>query len=71
MEPFYIRQTAERMTPDDQRAWFQKCADEAKSEGGRHARFSVSHDGQLSLVEAWKERRVPEEGKPRWQISAV
>lgn len=56
-DPFYIRQTAEPMEPDKQRAWFQACADEAKAAGATWCRFSVHpQDARILLVEGWKHR---------------
>ena len=71
-EPFYIRQTAEPMTQDQRRDWFQTCAQEAKAEGAQHARFTI-HPAfpSLCLVEAWKERVVADEGEPRWAIRSA
>lgn len=71
MEPFYVRQTANPEDLAERREWFRKCTEESKSEGAQHARFSMSPDGSLILTEAWKERRVPDEGAPRFSYAAV
>jgi hypothetical protein len=71
MEPLYIRQTAEPMDKDARLAWFKKCADEAKKEGARLARFTVYDDGKILLIEAWhgSALEVGDQGKPRWQLT--
>lgn len=71
MEPFYIRQQGEPKTPDERMAWFKMCAAEAKAEGAQLCRFTAHpSDSNLLLVECWKEFRVPDQGEPRWAMTA-
>lgn len=68
MEPFYIRQTAQRMTAKQRNAWVQRCILEAEAHGALLCRFSSHpHDKDILLVEAWKQC-VEDKGQPRWQL---
>lgn len=76
LEPFYVRQTFERMTPEEAQSWAVACFDEARSEGAHHARVTAMSCGPGLLVEAWKEttrevcfEKGPREGEPRWQLA--
>ena len=65
-EPFYIRETAEPMTVDQQRQWFRAAAAEAQAEGGTFPRFSIHpRDARRLLIEVWKVR-PSDQGKQRW-----
>lgn len=72
MEPFYIRQTAEPLTPMQRDAWAAECASDAIRKGAKLCRFTVSSDGSMALVEAWLERAfaVGDQGEPRWSLRA-
>lgn len=69
MEPDYLAQTAEPMTPDERREWFRSRAREAGAQGCVHGRMSVddAENPTMALVEAWKVR-PSDEGEPRWQM---
>ncbi len=70
MEPFYVRQ-ARVYNEAEQTSWFQECIREARAEGAQLGRFSIhpDHTG-LVLVEAWREKIVPDQGPVRWQMKA-
>lgn len=69
-EPFYIRQSGETRTFEEQMQWFKQCAEEAKSEGAQLCRFSRHPDDvNLLLVEGWRERVVPDQGPIRWSLT--
>lgn len=73
IDPFYVRQVLASEVEGDVIDWLTLAAAEAKAEGAKHARFSVSDDGSLFLVEAWREpasevMKHGGEGAPRWHI---
>lgn len=71
-EPFYIAQTAEKMTGDERYSWFARRTAEAKHEGAKWCRMSVDDADRptMCLFEAWRERPA-DEGEPRWQFTHV
>lgn len=72
MEPFYIRQTAEPMSPVDRNDWASRCMDEARDQGAKLCRFSIhQRHPNLFLVEAWNApaHEVGDQGEPRWQLT--
>lgn len=70
-EPFYIRETMEPMTPEQQRQWFADAAAEAKVEGGTWPRYTVHpRDARRLLIEVWKVR-PHNEGAPRFSEQAT
>ena len=73
MEPFYIAQTAEPRTSQECMAWFEAQRTEANAEGGRFYRFTIATPfggGCMALMEGWREKHVPDQGEPRWQLTA-
>lgn len=73
-EPFYVRQYGDirNLNRDDLHAWLDQCRDEAKVEGAKSIRFSVDDPlaPTMAIVEAWKEKRVKDQGAIRWQLTA-
>lgn len=68
MEPDFIAQCGEPMTPEERMSWLKKRANEANAKGATFHRASI-HPEQpdLTLLESWKV--APEDqGKPRWQM---
>lgn len=54
-EPFYIRQTADPASLEEQRDWIKAAAAEARTEGAAEIRVSVwPLDPRVILIEAWK-----------------
>ena len=70
MEPVYIAQTAEPMSRDERRAWFQARGDDAREKGATWLRFSVddAEKPTMALVEGWL-KRPDDEGPQRWQMT--
>jgi hypothetical protein len=56
--PDFSAQTAEPMTPDERRRWFNSVAAEFREKGATHAQASCNpdHDPPIYLVEGWKVR---------------
>lgn len=70
MEPFFIAQTFEQDTVQNEqnaRRWFADRSKEASREGGSWPRYTISDDGKGLLFECWQER-PDQEGGPRWQM---
>ncbi len=71
MEPFYIRQSNEPMDSVALNEWAAACAKEAQEQGANLGRFSIHPTiPHLYLVEGWKDKIVPDQGEPRWQLQA-
>lgn len=71
IEPIYIAQTSEPEHIQNRDKWFRKRMDEAKQKGAQLARFTIGCpilDGEVLLIECWKEKRVDDQGEPRWQL---
>lgn len=69
-EPFYIRQSHEKRTPQEVSAFFMRSAEEAKAEGANLCRFSHHPDDKsLLLVECWREKVVEDQGPLRWSLA--
>lgn len=66
-EPFYLRQTAEDMSPEEQRRWVEAEVANAKAQGAVWFRVTKhpQHENVV-LVEAWK-KRPSDEGEPRFR----
>lgn len=59
-KPDFSAQNGDLTNPDEQRAWFDKMAEEFKERGATFAQFSLYPDDKnLLLIEAWKERPNP------------
>lgn len=69
IEPDFISQTAEPMTTEQQRDWFQTQAAEAARNGATFHRFShYPSDARLLLYEGWKQA-PKDQGEPRFQLT--
>lgn len=71
-EPTFIRRhdAAHTLTPAELREWFRTQALAGSSEGVGFARYSVSHDGRLALMEGWLEQPGTQ-GAVRWHAPAT
>lgn len=75
MEPDYLAQNGDPMTPQEARTWMETRATEAKAMGCRHGRYSYEPDHKIYLVEGWRVRPEKDgslcEGEPRFQFQAA
>src|ERR1044071_2449512 len=63
MEPDFLSQNGENLTPEQSRAWFQERAKEAEAQGARLHRFSIHPtEPHLFLYEGWKDPRASQDG---------
>lgn len=73
-EPEYLRQYGplQGIEPDEYRAWFRACEEEAKAEGIKFMRLSVDDVDYttMALFEGWKERPI-DQGPVRWQMKVT
>lgn len=68
MEPEFLSQSAEPMTPGQQREWFSMQAFHASERGATFHRYSHHQEKpDLILYEGWKQR-PEDQGDPRWQL---
>ena len=71
MEPDFLSQTAEPMTPEQRQEWFRFEAFQAAENGATFHRYSVHPENlELLLYEGWKVR-PDNQGEPPWQLVAL
>ncbi len=70
IEPLFIAQTAEPMTPEERMIWLHAQADAGRSSGATFFRASVHPDIEhLTLIEGWKEQ-PEDQGEAQWQLES-
>jgi hypothetical protein len=70
MEPDFVSQTAEPLTPEQGGNWCRQRAREAERKGAAHHRFTFHPDRRILLYEGWKVR-PDDEGEPRFQLESA
>ena len=70
MEPDFIAQTAEPMTPDERRIWVEAQVAAGRADGATFFRASVHPEiAYLTLMEGWA-KQPEDQGEQRWQMES-